>query len=36
VVSETADLLYHVLVLLAVRDISLNEVLQELERRHHP
>jgi phosphoribosyl-AMP cyclohydrolase / phosphoribosyl-ATP pyrophosphohydrolase len=36
VVAETADLLYHVLVLLAARDISLDEVLQELERRHRP
>ncbi len=36
VVAETADLLYHVLVLLAAREISLDEVLQELERRHRP
>ena len=36
VVAETADLLYHVLVLLAARDISLDEVLQELERLHRP
>lgn len=33
VVAETADLLYHVLVLLAERQISLQEVVQELERR---
>jgi phosphoribosyl-ATP pyrophosphohydrolase/phosphoribosyl-AMP cyclohydrolase len=36
IVAETADLLYHVLVLLAARDVSLDEVLQELERRHRP
>ncbi len=34
VVAETADLLYHVLVLLADRQISLQEVVQELEGRH--
>ena len=34
VVAETADLLYHVLVLLADREISLREVVQELEQRH--
>lgn len=36
VVAETADLLYHVLVLLAASNVSLREVLQELERRHQP
>lgn len=36
VVAETADLLYHVLVLLAARGVRLDEVLQELERRHRP
>ncbi len=34
VMAETADLLYHVLVLLAVHQVSLQEVVQELERRH--
>jgi phosphoribosyl-ATP pyrophosphohydrolase/phosphoribosyl-AMP cyclohydrolase len=34
VVAETADLLYHVLVLLAAHQVSLQEVVQELERRH--
>jgi len=32
-VSETADLLYHSLVLLAARNVSLEQVEQELERR---
>lgn len=36
VVAETADLLYHVMVLLAARGVALDEVLQELERRHKP
>lgn len=36
VVAEAADLLYHILVLLAAHDVSLSEVLQELERRHKP
>ena len=34
VVAETADLLYHVLVLLAAREVTLGEVIAELERRH--
>lgn len=34
VVAETADLLYHVLVLLAAHQVSLQEVVTELERRH--
>jgi phosphoribosyl-AMP cyclohydrolase / phosphoribosyl-ATP pyrophosphohydrolase len=34
VVAETADLLYHVLVLLAAHDVGLADVVQELERRH--
>ena len=36
VVAETADLIYHVLVLLAAHEVSLAEVTQELERRHQP
>ncbi|WP_375173107.1 phosphoribosyl-ATP diphosphatase [Pseudooceanicola sp.] len=31
--SEAADVLYHLLVMLAARDVSLAEVLAELERR---
>ena len=31
--AEAADLLYHLLVLLEVRDVSLDDVLAELERR---
>lgn len=34
-VEETADLLYHVLVLLAARGLSPVDVEGELERRHH-
>ena len=34
VVAESADLLYHVLVLLAAHQVRLQEVVQELERRH--
>ncbi len=34
VISETADLFYHVLVLLAERDLTLAQVETELERRH--
>lgn len=33
-ISETADLLYHTLVLLASRGLSLEQVEAELERRH--
>lgn len=31
--SEAADVLYHLLVMLTARDVSLKEVLAELERR---
>lgn len=34
VISEAADLLYHMLVLLQSREASLAEVVSELERRH--
>ncbi|MSR08265.1 MAG: phosphoribosyl-ATP diphosphatase [Gammaproteobacteria bacterium] len=34
VVAETADLFYHVLVLLAAHKIGLQEVVEELKRRH--
>lgn len=33
-VSESADLMYHLLVLLVEQDISLAEVVEELESRH--
>ncbi|MFZ5710680.1 MAG: phosphoribosyl-ATP diphosphatase [Pseudomonadota bacterium] len=32
-VSEAADVLYHLLVMLAARDVTLDEVLSELRRR---
>lgn len=32
-VSETADLLFHTLVLLAARGVNLDEVMEELEKR---
>ena len=32
-VNESADVLYHLLVLLRIRDISVDEVMGELERR---
>jgi phosphoribosyl-ATP pyrophosphohydrolase len=32
-IKESADVLYHLIVLLRVRDISLNEVIGELQRR---
>jgi phosphoribosyl-ATP pyrophosphohydrolase len=31
--SEAADVLYHLLVMLAARDVTLDQVLAELERR---
>ena len=31
--SEAADVLYHLMVMLAARDVSLDDVLAELERR---
>jgi phosphoribosyl-ATP pyrophosphohydrolase/phosphoribosyl-AMP cyclohydrolase len=34
--SEAADLLYHVLLLLAVRNLSIRDVIAELEQRHRP
>ena len=36
IVAETADLLYHVMVLLAAKQLSLADVVAELERRHRP
>lgn len=33
-IGETADLLYHLLVVLESRDVTLDEVYAELERRH--
>jgi phosphoribosyl-ATP pyrophosphohydrolase len=35
VVEETADLLYHLWVLLAWRGVGPEQVMMELERRHH-
>jgi phosphoribosyl-ATP pyrophosphohydrolase len=34
VIAETADLLYHTLLLLKLRDTTLADVIAELERRH--
>lgn len=34
VISESADLLFHVLVILAMRGIEFSSVIGELERRH--
>lgn len=36
VTAEAADLLYHLLLLLALREVSLADVVAELERRHKP
>jgi phosphoribosyl-ATP pyrophosphohydrolase len=33
--AEAADVLYHLLVMLTARDVDLNDVLAELERRQH-
>ncbi len=35
-IEEVADLFYHTLVMLVARDLSLEDVEQELERRHKP
>ena len=32
--AEAADVLYHLLVMLAARDVALADVLRELDRRH--
>jgi phosphoribosyl-ATP pyrophosphohydrolase len=34
IIEETADLLYHTFVLLASRDLTLDDVRAELEKRH--
>ena len=34
VTAEAADLVYHLLLLLAMRDLTLGDVVAELERRH--
>jgi len=34
VTAEAADLIYHLLLLLQMRDLSLGDVVEELERRH--
>lgn len=34
-ISEAADVLYHLLVMLAARDVTLDAVLAELDRRTH-
>jgi phosphoribosyl-ATP pyrophosphohydrolase/phosphoribosyl-AMP cyclohydrolase len=36
VTAEAADLVYHLLLLLAMRELKLADVVAELERRHRP
>lgn len=36
IVSESADLVYHLMILLAQNDLSLGDVVQKLESRHQP
>ena len=36
VTAEAADLVYHVLLLLAMRELTLADVVAELEKRHRP
>jgi phosphoribosyl-AMP cyclohydrolase / phosphoribosyl-ATP pyrophosphohydrolase len=36
VTAEAADLVYHLLLLLTMRELSLADVVAELERRHRP
>ena len=36
ITAEAADLIYHLLVLLQVNDLKLEEVAAELQRRHRP
>jgi phosphoribosyl-ATP pyrophosphohydrolase len=36
VIEETSDLIYHLFVLLASRNITLEDILNELDKRHKP
>lgn len=36
VTAEAADLVYHLLLLLAMRELTIADVVAELERRHRP
>jgi phosphoribosyl-ATP pyrophosphohydrolase len=36
VIEETSDLVYHLFVLLASRNLTLEDILGELEKRHQP